>query len=747
MLDLADVVRPGVLRAAVQPVVRLADHVVIGYQALLRLPDGELPEDMLERATRAGVLADVEVASLRAAASLGDPPDGRLLFVRLGPGTLGHPGLLEVVGRLPHRLVLEVTGRQPPPVGGVLPARLAPLLSRGARLAVVDTGAGYAGLGRVVELRPEFLKLSGRLVGGLHRDPGRLALVRALAAFAREVGSSVVAEGVEREAERLALLAAGVEHAQGSLLARPGPPWPALEPRVRSHAPLLSGPRRRGLALDLLRCRDPRTACQQVVAHLARRPSWMPSVYLHVGGRLRLQAQQGYWHVFDGVPVTAGVLGRTFTSGRTNNIEDVRLDPAYVDAVPGLVSELSVPLRVDGRVVGVVNLESAVRLPASAAQEVELAATLLGLRLAKVGVPEESRARQLGRHTSPLTGAAARGDLRLLLDEATAAVRELSGLSSALVAGPTPAGLEVLSASGPLAGYLATLDAATLVSMRSGVSAGQTGYTAGVQGGRAPGTQAALPAAGVRTVVTLPVGDDHLLVGAARGVQALVAEDVEVLEVLAGQLAGCLQTVDAVRALHDRAERDPLTGLGNRTRFRRTLDGLQGAPFAVVYVDVDHFKQVNDERGHAEGDRLLIAVAEALTLLDQRDQRRLFRLGGDEFAALLPGAPRAIALERAEQTRQAVRTLGTGVTVSLGVAIRLPAEPVASVLARADAALYAASARGATAWRTTSGRTRRSPSTTPARPSTGCRRPDVDGLEDTGRPATRTAPPVSSPRR
>ena len=88
----------------------------------------------------------------------------------------------------------------------------------------------------MVNLRPDFLKLSARLVSGLDQDPARLALVRALAAFVRKVGSSIVAEGVERETERVALLAAGVDHAQGCLFAAPGPAWPQLTGRPSVHA-------------------------------------------------------------------------------------------------------------------------------------------------------------------------------------------------------------------------------------------------------------------------------------------------------------------------------------------------------------------------------------------------------------------------------------------------------------------------------------------------------------------------------
>ncbi len=696
MLDLDDALRPGVLRAVVQPVVRLADDEVVGYEALVRVPDGEPPEGLLHRASAAGCRGAIELACLRAAAALGEPPEGRLLFVNLGPGVLEHPGLPDVVRQLPARVVLEITEHQQLPARDRLVQQLAPLLDGGARLAVDDTGSGYASLEHVVELRPEFLKLSSRLVSGLDGDPARLALIRALAAFAREVGASVIAEGVEREGERLALLAAGVEHAQGWLLARPGEPWPEVTVRPGRTSPVVAppAPRRRDLAEALRRSPDARTACQAWVAHAARRPGWMPSVYLHVQGRLRLQAQQGYWHVFDGMPVSAGVMGRTFSTGTTSFVTDVAREAEYVDAVPGLASEISVPLRVAGRVVGVVNVEAAVTLPRSALREIETTSRLLAERLSQVGVPHESRARLLGRHTAELTRAAGAGDLTGVRARATAAVCALSGLGSALIAGPGPDGaLVVQAATGRLADALFTLDAATLQAMLDGVSAGQTGYTAGTPGGRAPGTQAALTAAGVRTVVTLPLGSGHLLVGADRATRALATEDVELLEVLAGQVAGCLQTVDALVALRHQAERDPLTGLGNRAAFRRSLEELSGE-YALAYIDIDRFKEVNDRQGHAAGDRVLTAVAEVLRAQTRTGEQGLFRLGGDEFAAVLPRVCLDEAFQRAQRMRYLVGEVQPGVSVSIGVAASAPGEAVHSVLARADAALYDAKDAG-----------------------------------------------------
>ena len=112
-LALEAVLRPGGLSAVVQPIVRLADGLFVGYEALARVAGGEPPDALLRRAQAEGRRGDIEIAILRAAATLGPPPGGRLLFVSVGPGLLDDERLREVIDRLPERLVLGITQDQP----------------------------------------------------------------------------------------------------------------------------------------------------------------------------------------------------------------------------------------------------------------------------------------------------------------------------------------------------------------------------------------------------------------------------------------------------------------------------------------------------------------------------------------------------------------------------------------------------------------------------------------------------------
>ena len=106
-----------------------------------------------------------------------------------------------------------------------LDATLSQLRDRGARIAVDDAGAGYAGLQQVVRIAPEILKIDRSLITGIDVDASKMALVEALARFASTTGAAVCGEGIETAAELRMLARADATYAQGYALGRPGPPW------------------------------------------------------------------------------------------------------------------------------------------------------------------------------------------------------------------------------------------------------------------------------------------------------------------------------------------------------------------------------------------------------------------------------------------------------------------------------------------------------------------------------------------
>ena len=153
---------------------------------------------------------------------------------------------------------------------------------------------------------------------------------------------------------------------------------------------------------------------------------------------------------------------------------------------------------------------------------------------------------------------------------------------------------------------------------------------------------------------------------------------------------------------------DGLTGVYNRRWLLDRCDRLaaraavDGAPFALFMLDVDHFKKFNDTYGHPAGDAVLVAVAKALVAC-VRPSDHVARYGGEEFVVVLPGTILERAREVAERTRTAVSQLevrGTDgaplptVTISIGVVALSVEAALAPLIARADALLYEAKKNG-----------------------------------------------------
>lgn len=159
-------------------------------------------------------------------------------------------------------------------------------------------------------------------------------------------------------------------------------------------------------------------------------------------------------------------------------------------------------------------------------------------------------------------------------------------------------------------------------------------------------------------------------------------------------------------ALQRLAQRDSLTGLANRGYFFQRAEQMLRAdaasvwPLSALMIDVDHFKTINDEAGHAKGDEVLGEVAR---ILERHIRAKDFvaRYGGEEFAAMLPKTDRTTAMAIAERMRTAVaedpvlhRLARRQVTISIGVAETREVVPVDPLMLAADRALYAAKANG-----------------------------------------------------
>jgi diguanylate cyclase (GGDEF)-like protein len=149
---------------------------------------------------------------------------------------------------------------------------------------------------------------------------------------------------------------------------------------------------------------------------------------------------------------------------------------------------------------------------------------------------------------------------------------------------------------------------------------------------------------------------------------------------------------DVRRRLRTDARTDALTSLGNRRDLDERLAGAQAGD-CVVIADLDHFKRVNDTRGHAAGDLVLERFGHVLAEhLRRRDYAA--RYGGEEFVLILPRTEPVQAMNTLRALRAEWAEEGTGVTFSAGIALITPGTPAASALAAADIALYRAKQAG-----------------------------------------------------
>ncbi len=217
-----------------QPIVDLHTMAIAGSEALARFTvEPRNPAQWFADAADAGMAQELEVAAIRLAlTSFGELPEGTYLSVNTSPATLMACRLEDVLGRAdPARIQLEITEQSKVEDYDALALAIERVRAAGARVAVDDAGAGYAGLRQILRLKPDVIKLDRALINDIDSDPARQALVRSLVDFAGHVGARIIAEGVETQEELDILLWLGVHAVQGYFLGRPQP-LPLTQPTV-----------------------------------------------------------------------------------------------------------------------------------------------------------------------------------------------------------------------------------------------------------------------------------------------------------------------------------------------------------------------------------------------------------------------------------------------------------------------------------------------------------------------------------
>ena len=214
---------------ALQPIVNLRTGVVVGNEALARFRGSphQGPDRWFADAAQVGSGLELELAAVRGAlVTLQRTPVLTYLAINVSPLVAVSPeltALLEDPAVASSRVVLELTEHTVVEDYRRLSAAMAHLRVLGVRIAIDDTGSGFAGLSHILNVRPDIVKLDIELVRGIDVDPARRALASGLLTFACEIGASLVAEGIENEGQLTTLRDVGVLLGQGYHLGRPAP--------------------------------------------------------------------------------------------------------------------------------------------------------------------------------------------------------------------------------------------------------------------------------------------------------------------------------------------------------------------------------------------------------------------------------------------------------------------------------------------------------------------------------------------
>ncbi|MEO5885777.1 MAG: diguanylate cyclase [Candidatus Limnocylindrales bacterium] len=396
------------------------------------------------------------------------------------------------------------------------------------------------------------------------------------------------------------------------------------------------------------------------------------SIYTVDGAILRLGAQRGYAHPVETFEAAKGVVGRVMRTGLAAFVRDVTTDPDYHAADPEVTSEVAVPLLADGRVIGVLNVESTVDAPLDESDRDMM--ILVGDRVA--AALELGRERQALRERAEL--------LTRLVDFGTAinASLEADRVQQAIVDAVAVAietdivGL-VLRVPGSGDDRLVAMHGADprYIGVRILPGEGMAGqamvsrtvvHSDALNRADYPSTMRGAQIADRLATVAIPLVTDDELLGALSLsrtdlTRPFTTLEIEALGLIAAQVALALRNTALHALVAEAAIRDPLTGLWNRRQLDVSLDRLFAVrarqaledrrPVAAILFDLDHFGAFNNRHGHVAGDLVLRAFG-AILARRLRSSDVVARFGGEEFVAVLDGASLDEARRVADEIRR-----------------------------------------------------------------------------------------------
>ncbi len=218
---------------AYQPILRMKEGTVMGFEALARGPRGsglETADALFGAAAEHNLLVELDrLCRRRALLSSGRVSSNAKVFVNTLHATMHDPqfrgkpliDLLDKAQISPDRIVLEITEKLVIENYSLFRDNMANFTDLGMSFAVDDVGAGYSGLESIARLKPSYLKIDTDLVRDVHVSMVNKAMVKAIISLGHGIGATVVAEGIQSEDEAQALRAMGVDFGQGYYLARP----------------------------------------------------------------------------------------------------------------------------------------------------------------------------------------------------------------------------------------------------------------------------------------------------------------------------------------------------------------------------------------------------------------------------------------------------------------------------------------------------------------------------------------------
>ena len=215
-----------------QPIFNLFSNKIAGFESLSRFftKPYKTPDLWFKEATDVGLGESLEMLAIKnSLAYIAQFNDTTYIAINCSPSHI-LSGALEYTlqGADCSRLVLEITEHSPISDYTVMRAALAPLRKKGLRLAIDDVGAGFSSFQHILELEADIIKLDISLTQNINKDNRKFLLAKALCGFAKAIDCTIVAEGIETQAELNALRKLNVDNVQGYFIGRPAPIEDAL---------------------------------------------------------------------------------------------------------------------------------------------------------------------------------------------------------------------------------------------------------------------------------------------------------------------------------------------------------------------------------------------------------------------------------------------------------------------------------------------------------------------------------------